>query len=533
MLISACGTMPVPSMSQPAPVVAESTVTTTGDKTDPNTDTTGSSDPALSSDNRPTNQASTVASTAHVEVIESEQVSTSIEDVESKSVSVVNSTHAAESNTALSESKPVEDILQRPVISKSQPSQAVLSAIAPANQYDSNQPNYEQQFNKGEGAEPVSVLPTGSSETEAEKTASASVKKPTLISKTQSSGDEVPKFALLTANDRVQSAITLLNDGDIQQAEKLLADALVIEPNNRAARKLMRQFHESPEDFFAIDESFDYVVGPNETLLSVAEKFLDDPLDFYMLAKLNDIKYPDSLVAGKTLKIPGESPVAQDGGTRSPSVEPLEVQNTAPAAIVKEKDSQTLQIERAKVYLAEHRYKEAIALLKPHANKEPARQYTQSRELLSLCYLDLANSLVHKGDLLEAQATLESSVEALPEKKFLKTELVKVRKLREAERLYRLGLQESQTGKEVQAITTFAKALQLNPAHEQAKKQITDLRLTVVEESHKKAMVLYRKQELSRAIEMWDGILELDPSYELAKQYRAKAIELKRKIDQL
>ena len=91
----------------------------------------------------------------------------------------------------------------------------------------------------------------------------------------------------------------------------------------------------------------------------------------------------------------------------------------------------------------------------------------------------------------------------------------------------------SQTGKNDQALKTFVEALQLNPEHTQAKKQITDLRLTVVEDYHKQAMVLYRKQELSRAIEIWDDVLKLDPNHELARQYRAKALELKRKIEQL
>jgi tetratricopeptide (TPR) repeat protein len=55
----------------------------------------------------------------------------------------------------------------------------------------------------------------------------------------------------------------------------------------------------------------------------------------------------------------------------------------------------------------------------------------------------------------------------------------------------------------------------------------------VIESYHKKAMVLYRKQELGQAIQVWDKILQLDPNYELAKQYKAKALELQRKIEQL
>jgi tetratricopeptide (TPR) repeat protein len=344
---------------------------------------------------------------------------------------------------------------------------------------------------------------------------------------------EVPQFAVLTANDRVQNAITLLNAGDEQRAEKELADALVIEPNNRSARKLMQQLHESPTDFFTEEQTFEYVLKPNETLFSVAEKFLEDPLDFYMLAKLNDIKYPNSLVSGKRLIIPGENLLLEQDSDEQSLIPQADSQEAPHADTESVKNEDDIKIERAKVYFTEHRYQEAIELLTPYANKKPVSKFAPLRELLAKSYEALVTGMIKKGNLLDAQAALESSVEALPGNKPLKEQLTNVRNARESERLYRLGVQESQTGKQDQAIKTFAKALQLNPEHEQAKKQIIDLRLTVVENYHKQAMVLYRKQELSKAIEIWDMVLQLDPDYGLAKQYRARALELKRKIEQL
>jgi tetratricopeptide (TPR) repeat protein len=292
----------------------------------------------------------------------------------------------------------------------------------------------------------------------------------------------------------------------------------------------MRQIHESPDSFFEQEEYFEYQLQSDETLITVAEKFLDDPLDFYMLAKLNNLDYPKSIAPGKILRIPGKN-TAQENKIKTPSIVPAEVQPDTGKQ--PEKSEEDIKIERAKVYFAEHRYREAINLLESYANKQPASKYAHLKELLAQCYLELANELITKGNLLEAQATLESSVDTLPGNQPLQSRLTLVKNQREAERLYHLGLEQSHSGDESQALETFAKALQFDPKHSQAKKQMIDLRLTVVEEYHKQAMVLYRKQELSRAIEIWDDVLRLDPGYELAKQYRARALELQRKFEQL
>jgi tetratricopeptide (TPR) repeat protein len=532
-------------MPQPASIVAKSTLETSSSNNSATTGETASTDA-----NQATSQTVTAASAAQTvseegvtEVGTEENSNSQKPAIESDSgyapaidttreATVADSPVAAELGVVAtsSQSKSAEDILQDPVISKTQPSQAVLAAVTPAIQDNAvaRQPFAVAINPVGNTNDNVMTTNTVTAST----TGTVTVTELPLLKSEPGKRQEVPQFAVLTANDRVQNAITLLNAGDEQRAEKELADALVIEPNNRSARKLMQQLHESPEDFFTEEEMFEYVLKPNESLFSVAEKFLEDPLDFYMLAKLNDIKYPNSLVSGKRLMIPGENRLEQDSDSKPPlpQADSHEAPHTDPESVKNEDD---IKIERAKVYFAEHRYQEAIDLLTPYANKIPVSKYAPLRELLAQSYQALVTGMIKKGDLLEAQATLESSVEALPGNKPLKEQLAQVRNARESERLYRLGVQESQTGKQDQAIKTFAKALQLNPEHKQAKKQITDLRLTVVESYHKQAMVLYRKQELSNAIEIWDMVLQLDPDYELAKQYRARALELKRKIEQL
>jgi len=54
-----------------------------------------------------------------------------------------------------------------------------------------------------------------------------------------------------------------------------------------------------------------------------------------------------------------------------------------------------------------------------------------------------------------------------------------------------------------------------------------------VEQLHREALNAYRAQDLDRAIDLWDEVLELDPDHESARLYRSQAVELKRKLSNL
>jgi tetratricopeptide (TPR) repeat protein len=561
-----CGTMPVPSIQPPETVAAHSNNESSAGKenkeiekgTASASEATATSDGAAWSgadsnkpapDNNTTVAGSEDGQTGDSQVTET--LSTQSNPTTSNVTSTVTTTTAVSADSQLtspppetnaeSQPKPVkEDILQAPVISNANPSEQVLAAAVPESRTDTQKHSLSTT--------PATAMATNSDITRA--STSAGKAGPVVPSLTVSSKrvQDVPKFAVVTADERVKNAIALLNSGEEQQAERELADALVIAPNNLSARKLMRQIHESPDSFFEQDEYFEYQLKSNETLVGIAEKFLDDPLEFYMLAKLNDIDHPDAIVPGKVLMIPGNQDLAEESQLEPEPVAPVEVQaktatpsssTSMPASTTKPptsppvKNEEDIKIERAQVYYAESRYREAINLLLPYADNKPASKYAHVKELLAQCYLELANNFAQKGDLLQAQTTLETSVHALPGNKPLHSRLAIVKNQREAERLYRLGLQESKSGKENQALLTFAKALRLNPEHQKAKKQMIDLRLTVVEEYHKQAMVLYRKQELAKAIDIWKHVLSLDPDYELAKRYLLRAQELQRKIEQL
>ncbi|HQT43672.1 MAG TPA: tetratricopeptide repeat protein, partial [Halothiobacillus sp.] len=70
-----------------------------------------------------------------------------------------------------------------------------------------------------------------------------------------------------------------------------------------------------------------------------------------------------------------------------------------------------------------------------------------------------------------------------------------------------------------------------NPGNNVPASQDPDL--AKVQQYHEAALVAYRKQNLDEAIALWNKALALDPDYEPALGYRARALELKHRLHQL
>ena len=79
----------------------------------------------------------------------------------------------------------------------------------------------------------------------------------------------------------------------------------------------------------------------------------------------------------------------------------------------------------------------------------------------------------------------------------------------------------------------FVQALALDPDLDLSRTRLAEARQQLVKMYHERALVAYRKQRLDEAIGWWDKALAIDPNYEPALGYRARALELKRRLEQL
>ena len=101
-----------------------------------------------------------------------------------------------------------------------------------------------------------------------------------------------------------------------------------------------------------------------------------------------------------------------------------------------------------------------------------------------------------------------------------------------ARRLQRRSVSLLAQGHKNQALAQLDEALSLDPHLKPSDQQAAALRQQLLTAYHQRAIVLYRDQKLDPAIALWDHVLAIDPSYEPAVIYRARALELKQRLKQ-
>ena len=131
---------------------------------------------------------------------------------------------------------------------------------------------------------------------------------------------QVPKAFANAVND--------LDLGHEDQAKVELQRILLGEPNNAKAKRLMNGITADPVATLG-RESFPYTVRANDSMSSIAGRFMGDILSFYILARYNGIAVPRQLAEGQTLRIPGKAP--PPGSLAPPPAPAAKAEPPAPA----------------------------------------------------------------------------------------------------------------------------------------------------------------------------------------------------------
>lgn len=140
-------------------------------------------------------------------------------------------------------------------------------------------------------------------------------------------------YSPATAQRLAVAAIEMLEQGHEEQAAVELRRALQSDPNHRLAQNMLRQIEADPQAVLG-RESFPYRVQPGETLSRIAQRFLGDVHQFYILARYNDIPVPRHLQGGQLLRIPGKAPppgTASAAPPPAPAPAPVPVPPPAPS----------------------------------------------------------------------------------------------------------------------------------------------------------------------------------------------------------
>lgn len=311
----------------------------------------------------------------------------------------------------------------------------------------------------------------------------------------------------------IQKAIGELHVGRVVVAKAELAAVIQLDPANIAARGLLAQIHTDPVRYFGSSDSFGYTIQPGDTLMSIAQRFLDEPHKFYILARFNGASDPSRLTAGRTIRVPGKSDSPDSNVAASAQATPAPEDTRA---------------QRARRLYDAGKYQQAIELLEGDTNGSG-----EARDVLALSYTKHADELLQKQDFDGAQAQVEKALVLRPDGDGFRGKLKHIERQREIATKYQAGTYAVSVGDNAKALDAFNAVLILDPTHGDAKKQIANLRASAVETMHRDALTEYKKQNLDKAIDLWDHVLELLPSHQSARLYRSRAIDLKTRLQQL
>ncbi len=360
----------------------------------------------------------------------------------------------------------------------------------------------------------------------------------------------------LTPRERLKKAISLLEVGEAGQAGAELDAYLAEVPDSRLALDLKAQIAADPVAALG-PQHFLYIMKPGDSISSVAKRMLGDPLKFYILARYNSLENPSEIEVGQTIRVPGEAPPkavalqpaaeepeqsVQEAAPAAPAVAPavpakIETQESAATTQrLRAVETEAQAIERvlstAEDYRGRGEHRSAINHLEEGLVEFPEAPVV--RRVAVATYLDHADQLYGGGRLTDARSALNRAAELEPGNAVVGKRLAQLERRQRAEDLFVEASRLSNQNLPIDAFDTYSEVVKLAPDHAEAKKQLVSLTPKVAEAYHRQALTAYRLQELDKAVQIWDKVLQdIDPNYEPAKVYRAQAKDLMERLENL
>lgn len=317
--------------------------------------------------------------------------------------------------------------------------------------------------------------------------------------------DVEPQAATVEEEFSHGRVMELLHEGEAGRAETMLRSRLETEPGDARARDLLQQIESSPVEYLG-EPSFQYEVQAGESLSVLAQRFLGNHRLFYILARYNDIDKPSLVQSGEMIRIPSDYWVGP-----KPSREPLDREI------------------RAREYLADARPKDALRL---YDEVKPDTLGSDEVALLGMLHRRWIERALQQGNLDAALERLDDARRQAPDDGRWGDWLAALEGRAIAEKAFR-NARKMQDRDPVAAARALNRAIEADPRHTRARDALAALRSEVVPELHREAVILYRNQALEQAIALWEQALSIDPDYQPAQGYHARAEELRRRLNAL
>ncbi len=311
----------------------------------------------------------------------------------------------------------------------------------------------------------------------------------------------------LTNPQRLSKAIALLSSGDnTGQAKVELQAYLDLVPNSKIANSLLAQINTPIGDYFPA-EFVAITLSNGESLSTIAKQYLGDTLQFYALAQYNNIANPGKTTIGQVIHVPLTSKAKafidfkigkgmDTSSTKQDHQAGSEFQGQSGGEL-----GAATGIEQMRLLLTEKHYWGAI------------QAYEQ---------LDPANKLNDSDTRALIAAYRKSAIDSAASNPLLASTYYQ-----------QTGNLIANSGDNLLALEMFDLSLQLNSKNEISERLYAGLKSQLTDTYHRDASLAFRRQELEKAIELWQKLLLIDPEHVHAINYLSQAQRLKNKLQRL
>jgi LysM repeat protein len=307
---------------------------------------------------------------------------------------------------------------------------------------------------------------------------------------TQVESDQVSKIPVLT----LSQILKLLETGQASQAKTALETYRLKHPKQKLAQRLYRQITDNPESRYG-KEYFIYSIKRGDTLGHLAQRYLGDSMEFYGLARYNNIQDPRNIRVGQTIKIP--------------------LAHSKTAHILKQ----------SKALFNQSQWNEGFEHLLLIPSSDPLYKQAQQQ------FVDGINRFYDSLTTADARQKAEPLLQQLLSRTTVHKKLIKdlLEKLQ-----FEIKLEQSQTLFEAQRLEeAFEQLVQIKPKNDSDIKRYQSLADELSEALHRDAVIRFRNQQLESAIQLWNKVLAISPNHQSAKQYRDRALKLNAQLKQI
>jgi tetratricopeptide (TPR) repeat protein len=309
----------------------------------------------------------------------------------------------------------------------------------------------------------------------------------------------------ISDSQRYAKALELLEYGEEAQAKVELEAYLSRYPGRTKAKHILDQITTDPGVYYP-SESFPVRLQRGQALVTLAKRYLGDSLQFYALAKYNDIPKPRRVYAGQSIKVP-LTPYAR------------RVRDAERAASEAKASAETTETTDIAETTGTEETTEA----------PETRGTTEATQITELTETTGTTEAKQTGEPTELPPAPVTAPTAASPNEGKETELAELRRARAVQHAEEAG-RELDNGDRLAAMNNYTLAVEFDPDNQSYQNDLASLRQEIVDDYHREALLAYRRQQLDESIALWDQLLAIDPDHMDAQLYRAKALDLKNRL---